>query len=233
MSFEMVSQMNSPVAGRALDRNVEFEYRPVPVLAPLSLFFGVCSFAGILAVAGLSIAVVGMALAMACLWQIRRSQGELGGRMLARIGLALSAFFFVCGGGYHGFVYATEVPEGYTRVNFSWLSKQEITYDNGKLKLAPEVAELDGQPIFIKGYMYPTRQQTGISEFTLLKDTGQCCFGGQPKMNDMIAVRFKDGMTVNHREMQLVGVGGILRARQVVQSGELTAVYSIEGTHFR
>jgi hypothetical protein len=67
----------------------------------------------------------------------------------------------------------------------------------------------------------------------MLKDTGQCCFGGQPKLNDMIAVRFRDGMTVNHRELQLVGVAGIFHAKQVVQSGELTAVYSIEGTHFR
>ena len=105
--------------------------------------------------------------------------------------------------------------------------------DDGHIQIAPEVARLDGKPIYIKGYMYPTRQRTDISEFVLVKDTGQCCFGGQPKLCDMIIVKFADGMTVNYREQQLVGVGGIFRPNTVARAEGLTAVYVLEGTHFR
>ena len=47
---------------------------------------------------------------------------------------------------------------------------------------------LDGQRIFIKGYMYPTKELEGLNSFLLVKDTGQCCFGGNPAITDMIMV---------------------------------------------
>jgi hypothetical protein len=81
--------------------------------------------------------------------------------------------------------------------------------------------------------MYPTRQKTGITEFVLVKDTGQCCFGGNPKLTDMIVIKFRDGKTVNHREQTLVSVAGYFHAETVTRSGELTAIYSLDGTHFK
>src|SRR5262249_4919157 len=134
---------------------------------------------------------------------------------------------------YHAYAYATELPEGYLRVNFADLAKHEPRWVDEKMEVDPDVAELDGKPIFIKGYMYPTGRLTGITEFVLVKDTGQCCFGGQPKLSDRIVVKFEEGMTVDHREQQLVGVGGVFRANSVVQSGVLTAFYQIDGTHFK
>jgi hypothetical protein len=126
------------------------------------------------------------------------------------------------------------VPEGYERVSFPWLSKQPPEFrDDGDFNIAPDVAALDGKPIFIKGYMYPTRQKTGIQEFVLVKDTGQCCFGGNPKLTDMIVVKFQDGMTVDHKEQTLVAVAGTFHAKNIRQSGELAAIYSIDGTHFK
>lgn len=230
----VVSQGASPlVAERPRSGEDEFNYRPVPVLAPLTLFFGICSVAALITVVGLSVGFVGLLIGEICLWQIRKAQGELGGRTLARIGVVLSALFVVLGGSYHGYVYATEVPEGYERMSFSWLSKQELKFEDGVTKLTPEVEALDGKQVYVKGYMYPTGQLTGLSRFLLLKDTGQCCFGGEPKMTDMIVVEFKNGMTVDHHEMQLVGVAGIFHAKQVMQAGQLTAIYSLEGTHFQ
>ncbi len=211
----------------------EFDYRPISPLAPVALFLGICSAASFLGVSILPIAAISLIVGLIGLRQIRRSDGELGGRGLAATGTTLSALFLVLGSGYHAWSYATELPEGYERVSFSWLAKQSQIFENGKLRFAPEVEALDGKKIYIKGYMYPTRQQTGIKEFVLVKDTGQCCFGGQPKLTDMVVVQFKDGMTVNHREQQLVGVAGTFHAGQVSQSGQLTAVYTLEGTHFR
>jgi len=211
----------------------EFAYRPVPPLAPISLFLGICALSGFMGIPCLAVGFVGIVLGTIALWQIRRSDGSLGGKGIARLGAGLSALMLFSGSGYHAYAYVTELPEGYQRVSFGDLAKREPKFVEGKIEVAEEVAELDGKPIFIKGYMYPTGKQTGISEFVLVKDTGQCCFGGQPKLTDMVVVKFDDGMTVRHREQQLVGVAGIFRASTVVQSGVLTAIYQIDGTHFK
>lgn len=211
----------------------EFEYRPVPPLAPITMFLGVCGIAGLAGIPALSISFAGMITGLLCVWQISRSEGALGGGTVAKIGLALAAFFFLAGSGLHAFTYVTEVPEGHQRVSFNWLAKQPQKFTQEGIEVAPEVAELDGKPIFIKGYMYPTRQQTGKTEFVLVKDTGQCCFGGNPKPTDMIVVKFNDGMTVDHKDQILVSVAGTFHAGAVTQSGELTAVYTLDGTHFQ
>jgi hypothetical protein len=211
----------------------EFDYHPVPPLAPIALFLGVCSVVGLMGVPGLAVGLIGSLVGLIAMWQIARSSGELGGRTLARVGFALSSVLFVAGAGYHTYDYITELPEGYERVSFSWLSKFEPFFEDGKVGVPAEVENLEGRNVFIKGYMYPTRQKTGITEFVLVKDTGQCCFGGQPKITDMIIVRFKNGVTAEHRELQQVGVAGVFHAKQVMQAGELTAIYSLEGTHFK
>lgn len=216
----------------------EFEYRPVPPLAPITMFLGVCGIAGYAGIPALSISFAGIVTGLLCLWQIWRSEGALGGRVVARIGLATSAFCFASGSALHAYTYVTEVPEGYQRVSFNWLSKQPPKLAREGVEVTPEVAELDGKPIFIKGYMYPTRQQTGLTEFVLVKDTGQCCFGGNPKLTDMVVVKFNDGKTIdgmpiNHKDQILVSVSGTFHAGAVSQSGELTAIYTIDGTHFQ
>ena len=211
----------------------EFDYKPVTPLAPISLFLGLCSFIGLIGVYALSVAATGSLVGLAALWTIRRSEGTVGGKVLALLGTMFSVGFLIAGSGYHSYIYAMECPEGYERVSFNWLSKQAPSVENGVFKFAPEVTALDGKPIFIKGYMLTTRQTTDLSTFVLVKDRGECCFGGQPKPTDMIVVNFKDGMTVNHREQQLVGVAGIFRAKQEMQAGQLVSIYTLEGTHFR
>lgn len=211
----------------------EFDYKPVAVLAPVSLFFGLCSLASLIAAPAMTIGLLGVIFGVLCLWQIRKSDGELGGKLLASLGIAMSVLFSTAGGSYHAYVYATEVPEGFERVSFSWLSKQAPMATPQGLAVTPEVAALDGKPVFIKGYMYPTRQQFGLNEFVLVKDNGDCCFGGQPKITDMVVVQLQEGMTVNHRDQQLVSVAGVFRARQQIQSGQLVAIYSLEGTYFK
>jgi hypothetical protein len=208
-------------------------YRPVPILAPISLLLGLCSIIGLAAPAGLAVCLVGMVLGALCVRKIRGSRGEYGGATVGTLGLILSTGFLLCGSALHAYSYATEVPEGYTRLNFGWLGKQNPIVEDGEMRIAPEAQAFDGQKVYVKGYMYPTGQQTGLSRVVLCKDTGQCCFGGQPKLTDMIVVEFQNGMTVNHREQQLVGVGGTFRARKVIVGGQLVSLYSLEGDYFR
>jgi hypothetical protein len=226
------AEMSEATAAERIAQS-EFDYRPVPPLAPIALFLGICSFAGLLGLPALVIGLVGAPLGLLALWQISRSDGEFGGGLVALSGLILSIVSVLSGSALHAYNYVHEVPEGYERVSFNWLSQQVPAATREGMQLHPDVELLDGKPIFVKGYMYPTQKTFGLKEFVLLKDTGQCCFGGNPKLTDMIVVKFKDGMTVDHREQQLVSVAGIFRADRTVRSGELTAIYSIEGDYFK
>ncbi len=232
---QVVSESTEALQSRDIpgDPNDEFAYRPVPAMAPISLFLAFCSLAGFLGLPLLSIGVVGMATGVIALWQIRRSAGEFGGKLVAWLGMTLSVLLVIGASSYHAYAYVTELPEGYERVSFNEMSKHVPVYADGKLSVAPEVAALDGKPIYIKGYMFPTKKTRDLTEFVLVKDTGQCCFGGQPKVTDMIVVKFEDGMTVHHREQQLVGVGGVFHANTFAESAGLSAIYMIEGTHFK
>src|SRR5207237_7264026 len=141
-----------------------------PPLAAVSLFRGFCALSGFVWVPCLAVGGVGMLLGAVALWQIRRAGGDLGGKGIARLGIGLSAAMLVAGSGYHAYAYVTELPKGYQRISFLELAKYAPTFSSdGHVQIAPEVAELDGKPIFIKGYMYPTRQRTDTSEFVLVK----------------------------------------------------------------
>jgi len=215
------------------DPQSEFQYQPVPPLAPISLFLGICSVAGFLGIPAMGIGVVGIVCGALGLWQIRRAEGALGGLWLTRIGFALSLLLTLGAGGLHGYVYATEVPEGHQRLSFAWLSKREPRMLETDIEIPAEVHDLNEKPVFIKGYMYPTRIREGLSEFVLVKDNGDCCFGKQPKLSDMIVVHMQNGQTVNFREAQLVSVAGTFKIAGVHQAGDIVGLYTIDGTHFR
>ena len=228
-----VPQPSTPAPSRRAEFDTDFEYHPLTPLAPLALFLGLASLASFMWVGALVLPITGVLIGLLALWRIRQSDGEFSGRPMALIGLALSAVMLLGGGGYHGYVYATEVPEGYERLSFNWLAQQSTVYQDGRLEPSPELKAVNGKKIYVKGYMYPTGQLTGITQFTLCKDTGECCFGGEPKVTDMIRVTMKDGMTVNHRELILTGVAGTLRVRPQLHEGELVNLYTLEATHFR
>lgn len=210
----------------------EFSYRPVPVMAPATLVLGILSVIALAALAGLGVCVFGMVLGFVCLRKIRRSRGELGGRLLATMGFWLSVVFLVWGSVLHAHTYRTELPEGYRRINFTQdISKKGFVDKDGKTQIHPDVKSLENQKIFVKGYMYPTGQMKGITAFWLVKDNQACCFGGQPALNDVIQVRMRKGKTVEDKR-GLVAVGGMLQIADTFHRGQTAPVYELEGTHF-
>jgi hypothetical protein len=203
-----------------------FDYRPVPVSAPVAVFFGISGLLSFLTVAGLPVALIGLFLSALCLLKIRRSAGEYGGTWLATTGLLLSAIAFFGGATVQSVAYATEVPEGHARLNFTDdIANKGLVVEQGRIAAPPEVAALDGKPIFLKGYMFPMRQTEGLPTFVFCRDSGDCCFGGSPKTEDMIYVRMKDGMTTDYFP-GLVSVAGTFALRRD-QSGDLATVSEI------
>lgn len=209
----------------------EFNYRPVPVLAPVSLCIGLVAAVGMLGLLGLAVPLIGTILGGLALLKIVRSEGEYGGYVPAITGFALSAFFFLFGTAYHAYAIATEVPEGYRRINFNHdISKKEFVIVDGELRPHPDVAALDGQKVFLKGYMYPPFKTEDLEGFIFVKDSGSCCHGGNPALTDMISVKMVKGKTADYSRY-LVAVGGTFRVHDPRLGGELKPVYELEADH--
>lgn len=218
-----------------------FDYHPIPVSAPVAAFLGFTSLFSFLTVGGFSIALMGLVFATlglvvsaSCLLKILQSDGTMGGRKLALCGMALSACSLVGGPAVHWYLYANEVPKGFTRLNFTDdISKKEIIVENGLARPHPDILALDGKEIFLKGFMYPTRRTQDFTAFVFCRDRGQCCFGGKPKLTDMIVVKLADGETVDYID-GMVSVAGTFHLRRnynEMRFGELTGaepVYEID-----
>lgn len=203
-----------------------FDYRPVPVTVPVALFFGVSGLLALLTFAGLPVALIGLVLSAWCLLKIHRSAGEYGGKWLALIALVLSAGSFVGGSVIQSVAYATEVPQGHARLNFTEdIARKGLVVENGKITAPAEVAALDGSAVFLKGYMFPSRLTQGLPAFVFCRDSGDCCFGGTPKTEDMIYVRMAEGHTTDYFP-GLVSVAGTFQLRRD-QSGDLATISEV------
>lgn len=120
--------------------------------------------------------ILGIILSSRAITQIRRMPEDYTGSGLAASGLTLSAVFLLGGLGWGGYRYATEVPEGYERISFVQMKPSEIDDRAGRV-IPPEIQQLDGERVFIKGYMRPPSQRSNLSAFLLVRDDQQCCFG--------------------------------------------------------
>ncbi|MEK6257939.1 MAG: DUF4190 domain-containing protein [Planctomycetota bacterium] len=232
--MSVAEQMTLDSRGSMALEDEEFLYRPIPSLVPVSMAFVLISLVASIWDVLLIVPLIGATLAVMALRQIRHSQGTLSGSLLATASLSLQVAMFVGFAAMHAYSYATEVPPGYERINFTNdISKKGFTNQNGLLGIHPDVQKLVGQKVMIKGYMYPTKQMTGIKSFVLCRDNGDCCFGGQPKTTDMILVKMNGDKTVDfHDNKVMVSVSGVFKAEPTVDETGLQPVYQLEGEFF-
>jgi hypothetical protein len=180
------------------------QYRALSTSAVASLIVGLLSCLAILDWTLVAIPVIGIPLSVLSLAKIKRRGDELTGAGLAQTGLALSLLFVVVGPSWLTYQYVTELPEGYQRISYAELQPDET--QPGQL-VPPSALALEGKKIFIKGYVYPGRQKEGIREFLLVRDRGQCCFGGNPKITDRILVTLEDPLRLAYAP-RLHNLGG-------------------------
>ena len=173
---------------------VEFPYRALSRSAIASLIFTLLALPGLVPTFEpmLLLSLLGIASAGVALRAIRRYPNEYSGTPLATFGLVACLVILVGGSAMHTYIYLTEVPEGYDRVQFYKLQQDQDRPD-GPTELA---VEIDGKPVFIKGYIHPSSGGGMLRQFILVPDLGTCCFGGQPRSSDMIEVTLLGGQTV-------------------------------------
>lgn len=171
---------------------VEYPYRAMSSRAVASIVFAVVALlTGFFFWPALGLALLGAAVGLLGYLQIRRFPEEFDGKQVAVVGLILNLLILAGGAALHTYIYLTEVPAGYTRVHFWELQQRSEGPDHPSDK----ALEINGQAVFLKGYIHPSSGSGLLKHFILVPDLGTCCFGGQPKSSDMIEVTLTGGKT--------------------------------------
>jgi hypothetical protein len=117
---------------------------------------------------------------------------------------------------------------------------REITFDDIKLELEkgapfsravlPErVTALVGTPVRIRGYILPSFQQSGLTQFVLVRDNQECCFGPGAALHDCIVVRMRSGTTADF-SIRPVAVAGTFTIDELRgPDGTHLAIYALAG----
>lgn len=206
-------------------------YRAMSSAAVAALVLGVLSPVALFDVTFSLVPLCGVLVAIRALWSIRRLPEELTGRGLAIAGLACSAVFLCSSVGIAAYVYATEVPDGYSRVTFEDLRPA----DGAPQVVVPDaVKALDGKRVFIKGYMRPGSRDTNIDNFLLVRDNGACCFGSSlPAVWDMIEVKLQEPLLVDYSTGMYRIAGTFHIADQTTPYGMPQVAYSLDADYKR
>jgi hypothetical protein len=127
-------------------------------------------------------------------------------------------------------IYIAELPEGFVRINYQMLQPLE---GDPATAVPPTAIEADGKDVLLKGYMYPGTDTEGIVQFLLVRDQGDCCFGGNPKITDRVLVNLQDaeGIDFTPRMVKIAGRFAIRPAGSVDVDGGV--LYHIEDAFVR
>lgn len=202
---ESVSQTNNdqPYAP-TFSGGEEEVYKSISRAAIASLVLGLLGLTAFPAIFMLILPLTGFAFAVIAFLSFRKFPDEILGRPLAIAGGVLCGLTLVLAPAYHAYIYMTEVPDGYERVDFASLKS-----GLGQPDQPPQAAlQLDGKQVFIKGYIHPTSMDTVKSKrFVLVPDLGTCCFGGQPPLTHMIEVSLSGDQYAqkSYRKQRLAG----------------------------
>jgi hypothetical protein len=179
-------------------------YRALSTAAVAGLIVGLLSVFALLDWTLIAIPAVGLLLSALAWAKVRRNRSELTGEKVAQAGFGLSLLFLIAAPAWLTYDFVTELPPGYERISYAELQPDERTA--GQL-VPPSALALEGKKVFIKGFVFPGRQKDGIKEFLLVRDQGECCFGGNPKITDRIQVSLENPLLLTY-EPRLHKVGG-------------------------
>jgi len=199
------------------------EFRSVSKAAVACLVFAILSAAAFLSQLFVILPIIGIGCGMAALAEIRRYPLEL----------AVCAVMLIGSSVMHSYIYATEVPPDHRRISFGDLRDNQKT----NLPYSEKAKELDGQKVFIKGYVRPpSGKKKRLKNFIMVGDFGDCCFGGNPKITEVIAVKISSDDTVDY-SYGLRRIGGTFRlnpnTRPVNEKEVPQVFYEIEANHVR
>ncbi|MBA3483380.1 MAG: DUF3299 domain-containing protein [Pirellulales bacterium] len=130
------------------------------------------------------------------------------------------------------------IPEGAPKVDARGFT--EATFDDVKFEmvktdkfersmLTPKVQSLFDKRIRIRGYMYPTMRRKGLTQFVLVRDNMECCFGPGAALYDCILITMEPGKTAEY-SIRPIAVEGTFRLDEYPgPDGRPLAIYQMRG----
>ncbi|MCL2119907.1 MAG: hypothetical protein FWH27_15930 [Planctomycetaceae bacterium] len=204
-------------------------YIEVNAVALISIVLGLIGVTTFFSWQTVFVPILGLLVGLWALYRHLDSPGEVGGFYLAIAGIVVSLVMSVGGSGLEIWRYYFSVPRGYTVVDFADMALDK----NGKI---PEhIAQLgrENKKILVKGYMYQSKQRSGLTNFILVRTVEHCKFCSSfQNPADMIDVYCVGGLKVNYRTTP-VRVGGTFWVNEHSRFGDGTMPYLIEADQFR
>jgi hypothetical protein len=203
-TIDNLESLEDSLAVNASDAGLEV-YQSVSQSAVASLVLALFGLTAFIFVPMLALPIAGFIFALLAFHAFRKFPGEYLGRPMAYAGAFLCGVTLIVAPTWHTYVYLTEVPEGYIRVDFgAFLS------DPGRPEVPTQAAmDFNGKQIFIKGYIHPTSMDSmQAKRFVIVPDLGTCCFGNVPPRTHMIEVSLTGDQyaTKSFRRQRLAGV---------------------------
>jgi hypothetical protein len=95
--------------------------------------------------------------------------------------------------------------------------------------LTPDIEKLVDCSVKIRGYILPSFQQTGLTQFVLVRDNMSCCFGPGAALFDCIVVEMKPGKSTDFT-IRPVAVEGTFSVNEILDpDGKHLAIYHLDG----
>jgi hypothetical protein len=227
MSQEFDESISKITKEEISGRGITVGYRAVSILAVIAFVLSLFTPLMLLNNWFIIFPLIGAICGIFGLYNILSCPFDYTGRGFALCGIVFSFLLGISAAGWGVWLYYFNVPYGYTAVQFLELRPDERgRLPEHILKLAEE-----RRKVYIKGYMYPGRQLSGIQNFMLVRTVEHCKFC-TPEQNpfDMIGVYCKGDLRAVFRT-KMVSIGGELYINPEHRYGELP--YHIEADLFR
>ena len=99
--------------------------------------------------------------------------------------------------------------------------------------LTPAIEKLHNTPVRIRGFILPSFQQTGLTQFVLVRDNMECCFGPGAALYDCIVVEMTPGKSTDFTTHP-VAVEGMFTIHELRSPDDrCMAVYHLEAEKVR
>lgn len=208
-------------------------YRAMNSLGIVSLAIGLVSiYFAALAWTLAMIPILGIIIGVRGIWSIKKHPDEYVGMPIAVAGVVLCVLTWVGGWSWLTYDYMTEVPPGYARLTYSQL-QPDVKTAPGTLQIPQSAMDFNGKRVFVKGYVYPGATTSNIKTFVLCRDNGDCCFGGKPKLTDMILVELVDPLRLRYSP-NLQKLAGTFRVKPGQATENLGGVlYQLEADYLK
>jgi hypothetical protein len=93
--------------------------------------------------------------------------------------------------------------------------------------LTPEIEKLVGKKIRIRGWILPGGQATGLTDFVLVRDNQECCFGPMAALFDCMIVKMAEGETTDFTTRP-IAIDGVFDIREEkFPDGTWMAIYHL------